>query len=192
MYSKRCIFEWEKLDPKMLINQVIQELKSYKEQLFLFIFDNVLKDQMTLLHSFIANVSKNKVKVLITTRDSDLSNEEFHEIKLECFNPVETQDYVKKYLKRTVSPNQCEDILDLVKVNGQVLALKLQLTIANSNAKYLTKNWDELIDRLERESKASKYVNDYLLIDLAETKSGALQLLAYLAFFIPISLDFTC
>jgi hypothetical protein len=68
------IFEPEKLKPEMLINQVIRELESYKYKLFLFIFDNVFKDQMKLLPSFIANVSKNKVKVLITTRDSDLSN----------------------------------------------------------------------------------------------------------------------
>ena len=159
-----------------LIDTVNNELKKLANQFFL-ILDNVEKYEDII--EFVKRLPNN-VKVLITTRNSQLFDD-IDSIKLELFDLDEAKLYLSENLKRfkNLSDSQKSSIIELIQIDGQILPLKLSSTVKYIESKF-TSNLEKILEEMRKNSDPTKEVNSYLFKDLT---SKILRILVNCSFF---------
>jgi hypothetical protein len=186
----------EKQDFNELLDFLMGKIKDSPIN-FLFILDNV--ENIETIQSFVSQIEvlkKNKIQLLITTRQGNLIEQLSNAclIQVNSFGQVETELYFEKFLKAGIlNKPQKTKLTNLVKLenrNGEseILPLKIKLTVNYINKNLLKNKMEIILDEIERDNKPTKEVQEYFLKKLPREQ---LNLLVYCSFFDPnfISLD---
>ena len=171
-------------DITRLIHENIAKLNSN----ILFIFDNVeaYKDIELYLKSMM-NILKDKVQVIITTKNNNLSDD-IKNIKLPPFNKNEAIAYLKISLGNRLNDEDINDLIEELGNKDEVLPYSLSKAVAYLKENILFKVKD-YINYLH--NSKDEHAGTILLLEILEKSPIAWQILQYSAYLDPdfISID---
>lgn len=182
-YKRNTCNEWkEEID---LINFVNHTITTIGQEI-LIIFDDL--DDYAKAEKYLVNLPQNLVKVIITTRNNNLLQNDSQHITLEPFTGQQAVEYIAN-AKLRQQPNK-DNIFELVKVlsskNGEVLPYKLEqaITYLRTNTACTMQNYIKVL-----KNNVNQHAEVPASINTLKDYPVELQILQYAAFLDPTSIN---
>lgn len=172
----------EEVDLINLVNHAITTIG----QEILIIFDNL--DDYAKAEKYLVNLPQNLVKVIITTRNNNLLQNDSQHITLEPFTRQQAIEYIAN-AKLRQQPNK-DNIFELVQVlsskNGEVLPYKLEqaITYLRTNTACTMQNYIKVL-----KNNVNQHAEVPASINTLKDYPVELQILQYAAFLDPTSIN---